>query len=879
MIIPAVSVFSAVINIPADQPTLQAGVDVATDGDTILVAPGIYSGPGNQDVVIDSRSLYLLSTHGRDSTIFILESQAVGIFIDYPWESELPADTVYVDGFTFRDGAVAISLAQEFADTRGATRISRCIFSNNDIAVEERPTFKSVINQKRDLKSDEATRIQIDSSAFDSNGVGLLLVGENYYFLRASISNCTFHYNDTAFYAPRSYSIVALLDSCLFENNVRALHGNFSLGNSIIRSNAIAVYGRVSYEPGGWDEAHLRDCIIENTTDTVIRIGYMAHLERCTVRNNDGVFFAGSIANSEGFSELSLDSCLIAGNAGPFTGRGAIKLFATEYTGNVFGIRTATGYGSLEINRCLFSNNSGDCIYLDKSIGPGFKARNYPSIRNSTFTGNGGSAVVIDADSGFEVTIADCIMAFNNGYGINNVSVADIPDILLSCSDIFNNALGNYAGFDDQTGLDGNISADPLFCDTASGDFSLSNLSACAPGNNSCGVLMGALGITCLTPFIYEIKIDTLGDSMHVLSEWPLLQWRYDHVAGLQAEFEIAAGIDNDWTEAEMWAPVPFVSSDTFLVYAGTPLLDGQTYYLRLRYFNGQDWSDWKESSFRMNSVPGVPLPLAPPDSAVVNLAQPTFWWLDAVDDNDDTLTYSIELYTDTLQPPVISATGIIETPDSTAWTPETALIDNQAYFWKIRAGDSFENSSWSAFRLCTVNFEPNAPLEFLAVCPPFDSAEVIYEMLPEFCWTTAVETDPSDSVLYTLILAMEPNFIFTLEIDSLPDTSFALSDSLQFGHEYWWKIRATDKTGLFTFSSNIRSFRTWLLGDVNSDWQFDVLDIIFVTDYKFRDGPAPMPFFTADTNGDCRVNILDIIRMVDYKFKGGPPILPGCEE
>ena len=33
---------STIINIPADQPTIQAGIDVAVDGDTVLVQPVTY---------------------------------------------------------------------------------------------------------------------------------------------------------------------------------------------------------------------------------------------------------------------------------------------------------------------------------------------------------------------------------------------------------------------------------------------------------------------------------------------------------------------------------------------------------------------------------------------------------------------------------------------------------------------------------------------------------------------------------------------------------------------------------------------------------------------------------------------------------------------
>ena len=41
---------AATLNVPAQYPTIQAGVNAAVNGDTVLVADGTYSGPGNRDI-------------------------------------------------------------------------------------------------------------------------------------------------------------------------------------------------------------------------------------------------------------------------------------------------------------------------------------------------------------------------------------------------------------------------------------------------------------------------------------------------------------------------------------------------------------------------------------------------------------------------------------------------------------------------------------------------------------------------------------------------------------------------------------------------------------------------------------------------------------
>ncbi len=65
--------------------------------------------------------------------------------------------------------------------------------------------------------------------------------------------------------------------------------------------------------------------------------------------------------------------------------------------------------------------------------------------------------------------------------------------------------------------------------------------------------------------------------------------------------------------------------------------------------------------------------------------------------------------------------------------------------------------------------------------------------------------------------------------------------------------------------------------GDVNDDSIINILDIIYLIDYKFRGGPEPAIMESADVNSDGIINILDIIYLIEYKFKGGAE--PYCHE
>lgn len=71
MILLASTAGAATLLVPTDFPTIQAGVNAATVGDTVLLDPGIYFGEGNRDIDFGGKDLTVLSRDNDPSTCTI----------------------------------------------------------------------------------------------------------------------------------------------------------------------------------------------------------------------------------------------------------------------------------------------------------------------------------------------------------------------------------------------------------------------------------------------------------------------------------------------------------------------------------------------------------------------------------------------------------------------------------------------------------------------------------------------------------------------------------------------------------------------------------------------------------------------------------------
>jgi len=119
---------AAVIHVPSPSyPTIQAGVDAAASGDTVLVAAGTYSGIGNCGIDFGGTDLALLSEDGPLATIVDCAEADRGLF----FHSGETAAAV-VDGFTFTGGDSTIGGSSiRVGPSASSPTIRNCVVKGN----------------------------------------------------------------------------------------------------------------------------------------------------------------------------------------------------------------------------------------------------------------------------------------------------------------------------------------------------------------------------------------------------------------------------------------------------------------------------------------------------------------------------------------------------------------------------------------------------------------------------------------------------------------------------------------------------------------------------------------------------------------------------
>jgi len=96
-----VTLVADTIRVPGDQPTIQAGIDAAVDGDTVLVADGVYTGAGNTDISFAGKSISVRSENGPEGCTIDCQEGGRGFYF-HSGEDERSV----LHGFTVKNGRI-----------------------------------------------------------------------------------------------------------------------------------------------------------------------------------------------------------------------------------------------------------------------------------------------------------------------------------------------------------------------------------------------------------------------------------------------------------------------------------------------------------------------------------------------------------------------------------------------------------------------------------------------------------------------------------------------------------------------------------------------------------------------------------------------------
>jgi hypothetical protein len=316
-----------------DFTTIQAGIDSASAGDTVLVLAGTYTGAGNRNLDFGGTNLVLVSDAGSATTIIDCESAARGLHFHNGEDT-----TSVVRGFTMTDAA-ADSGAGAFCEGGSTPRFEDCIFLSNTAL--NRGGGLCCLNSSpvvRDCRFE--ANVANQGGPDDGYGGGMACLDGS----SPLVSDTDFALNQAyyaggglyAYYSPASF------DGCVFIGNNLMNYGTQGGGAAIRYSDGLIFTG----------------CTFTENGTAVAIVGAGLQVLGCDVTVADCRFIDNSAGNSGGAHFTNgaggtISGCTFAKNV---TTWGAASAGLSCYSGS-----------NPTITNCTFADNQGDHIWCHDS--------------------------------------------------------------------------------------------------------------------------------------------------------------------------------------------------------------------------------------------------------------------------------------------------------------------------------------------------------------------------------------------------------------------------------------------------------------------------------------------------------------------------------
>ncbi|MBW1757901.1 MAG: right-handed parallel beta-helix repeat-containing protein [Deltaproteobacteria bacterium] len=434
-----------------DYTLIQDGIDAASDGDTVLVMPGTYSGAGNRNLDFFATDCVLASSGGARSVTIDCGGETRGFYF-----GGIVTAACVVDGFTITNGYAQFGPG-------GGMYIYNCS-----------PTIRNCV---------------ITANVTADWGGGVYCTGN----AGPSFTGCTFSNNQAQFGAGASCAAntTPSFDGCTFSDNTAAWGGGGIYLNGCSPSFYLCDFDGNSvtdaYSHGGGM------LLVEGASPTLFE---------CDFYGNTTTSYGGAVMVSTN-SEPSFTSVGFGNNTAEYGAAVAINNpLSPSFDACRFYDNAAVHAGGAVQTDSGAAPTFEDCVFDGNTAGATggaaqFEFLSIPIMNHCTLYANSapeGSGVWCDSG----LTLTNSIIAFGL---VGEAVYCDGAPPFSSCSDIYGNAGGDWVGcLDELIHIENNFSEDPLFCDAPGGDFTIDVASPCTAANAPACGLVGAWDIGCDTP-------------------------------------------------------------------------------------------------------------------------------------------------------------------------------------------------------------------------------------------------------------------------------------------------------------------------------------------------------------------------------------------
>jgi len=432
---------AAIFQVPSlEYPTIQDGINAASDGDTVLVADGFYTGVGNINLDFSGKAITVKSENGPEYSIIDCDRNGRG-FLFHSGESE----SAVVSGFTITHGKAGSRGSGIRCENASSPTISNCNIQDN-IGVGL-------------YCGSNSFPIILNCNISTNTGSGILCNSSSPTIMNCNIIGNSSHLGGGGIDCENGSS--PTIKDCIIADNDGYRSGGIACsgGSSpTISDSTISNNSARSYEGGGIkcvdSSPTITRCIINDNQAGPVESGggilvrnSWAIISDCTISNNMAGHGGGIQVNG---GSPTITNCVLSGNEAEGKGGGInVNNGSPTFTNCIISGNKANsslrGGGGIHIRNasatftnCTISNNTakeGGGIYCEKQL-----SQSVPTITNCIFWEDTPNEIHNSCGDNFEVTYSDI--------------------------------QGGYIG-------EGNIEADPLFVDPANGDFHLSVNSPC----------------------------------------------------------------------------------------------------------------------------------------------------------------------------------------------------------------------------------------------------------------------------------------------------------------------------------------------------------------------------------------------------------------